>query len=152
MNANYRGKLKRPINLKAVNAVNSKLYVKPRQLVIKDEKGTLILFSSGDFRVMGCVDAVEASFLAFKYVDDFPEIYSQSYTCTAKLGFPVNLYKLSQCHNTKFYPELFGAVRMTKYNPVSVNVFSTGSIVACGLKEPEHMHVILNELSNLINM
>jgi len=44
---------------------------------------------------------------------------------------------------------LFGAFQMTKYNPVSVNVFSTGSIVACGLKEPEDMHIIIKELDEL---
>lgn len=136
---------------------NSTLFVRPRQLVIKDDKGTVILFGTGRFRVMGCVDPIDASLLAYKYTslfdsDDYPEIYSQSYTCAAKLGFPVNLYKLSEHCDTKFFPELFGAVRMTKYNPASVNVFSTGSVVTCGLKEPEQMYVILNELANLINI
>ena len=109
---------------------------------------------------MGCIDAIDAAFLALKYIceidkDDIPEIYSQSYTCTYKLPFNVNLHKMSQCANTMYNPELFGAIRMTKYNPVSVNVFSTGSIVACGLKEPEDMRVIIQEISNLrylINM
>ena len=139
---------------------NSKLYSKPCQLVIKDKNGTLILFSSGKFRVMGCVDALDASFLAFKYLmnidgEDYPEIYSQSYTSSAKLGYCVNLSKLSKSDNTLYIPELFAAVRMNKYNPISVNVFSTGSIVICGLKEPEDIYPILNELEELckvINM
>jgi TATA-box binding protein (TBP) (component of TFIID and TFIIIB) len=128
--------------------------------VIKDKNGTLILFSSGRFRVMGCVDILDASFLAFKYltaidVDDYPEIYSQSYTSKAKLGYCVNLFKLSTCNDTLYMPELFAAVRMCKYNPISVNVFSTGSIVVCGLKEPEYMYIILKELNDVckvINM
>jgi hypothetical protein len=40
---------------------------------------------------------------------------------------------------------------MNKYKPVSVNVFSTGSVVACGLKEPECIHDIVNDLVILIN-
>ncbi len=146
--------MKKCIDLKSVNAPNSKLYAKPHQLVIKDEMGTLILFSSGRFRIMGCVDAVDAHFLALKYTfdidsEDIPDIISQSYTCALKLGYNVNLYKLSQFSDTLYEPELFGAIRMTKYNPVSVNVFSTGSVVACGLKEPEDMHIIIKEVDEL---
>src|SRR5438093_5603371 len=84
VNANYRGSMKRRIDLKSVNAPNSKLYVKPHQLVIKDEKGTLIFFSSGRFRIMGCMDTVDAHFLALKYTfdidcEDTPNIYWKSY-------------------------------------------------------------------------
>ena len=122
--------------------------------MIKTETGTLILFSSGKFRVMGCVDAVDATFFAFTYTnkidsDDVPEIYSQSYTSHTKLGYNVNLCKLSMCEKTLYEPELFTAVRMMKYNPVSVNVFSSGSIVACGLKEPEHFYAIICDIDTL---
>ena len=120
-------------------------------------KGTVVLFSSGSFRVMGCVDAIEASFLAFHYIDqincdDIPEIYSQSYTSRTKLGYNVNLLKLCQCEKTLYEPELFAAVRMLKYNPVSVNVFSTGSIVACGLKEPDDFCIIVKEIDALCKL
>jgi TATA-box binding protein (TBP) (component of TFIID and TFIIIB) len=128
--------------------------------VIKDENGTLIFFNTGKFRVMGCIDAVDASFLAFKYImkigeDDIPDIQSQSYTSHAHLGYSVNIYKLSKCDGTIYEANLFCAIRMTKYNPVSVNVFSTGSIVFCGLREAEDIHIILNEVDALcksINM
>src|SRR6266849_1998389 len=128
VNANYRGSMQKCIDLKSVNVPNSKLYAKPHQLVIWDENGTLILFPSGRFRTMGCVDAVDAHFLALKYTfvidcEDIPEITSQSYTSSYKLGYSVNLYKLAKCNKTLYEPELFGAIRMTKYNPVSVNVF-----------------------------
>ena len=81
VNANFQGKLKQKINLKNLNIPNSKYHVKPRQLVIKNVKGTVILFSSGSFKVMGCVDAIEASFLTFCYTDkincdDIPKMYS----------------------------------------------------------------------------
>jgi TATA-box binding protein (TBP) (component of TFIID and TFIIIB) len=103
---------------------------------------------------MGCVDAVDATFLLLNYTlkiddDDIPELYSQSYTSTTKLGYSVNLFKLAMCEKTFYEPELFAAVRMTKYNPASINVFSTGSVVACGLKEPEDFYVILKEIDIL---
>ena len=105
---------------------------------------------------MGCVDAIDASFLAIKYTDlidtnDIPELYSQSYTSVVKLGHEINLNKLAECNQTLYIPEQFAAVRVTKYNPVSVNVFRTGSVVVCGLKEPEHIYTILSDLNVLIN-
>ena len=150
-NVNYRGKLKQSINLKNLNVPNSKYYTRPQQLVIKDEKGTVILFASGRFRVMGCVDVLEASLLAIKYAalidnDDVPDIYSQSYTSHTNLGYNVNLNKLCQYDHIIYEPELFTAARITKYNPVSVNVFSSGSIVACGLKELEHFYDIISDI------
>src|SRR6266852_2265164 len=96
VNVNYRGSMQKCIDLKSINAPNSKLHLKPHQLVIKDGKGTLIFFSSGKFRIMGCVDPIEATCLALKYCcdidnDDIPEIYSQSYTSTYKLDYNVDL-------------------------------------------------------------
>ena len=128
MNVNYRGKLKHPINLKTLNVPNSKLHLKPRQLVIKDENGTVILFASGSFRVMGCIDVLDASVLAFKYTlpideNDVPEIYFQSYTSVSSLGYNVNLNKLAECNDAFYEPELFPAVNRFKYNSVSINVF-----------------------------
>lgn len=103
---------------------------------------------------MGCIDPIEASLLAYKYTSlidnkDYPVLCSQTCTSIAKLGYSVNLYKLSECKNTLFIPELFAACRMTSYNPVSVNIFSTGSVVACGLKEPEDMIIILNDIDKI---
>src|SRR5277367_1117643 len=156
VNANFRGKLKNPINLKTINLENCKYYTNPHQLVIKEDKGTLILFGSGKFRVMGCVDELDAAFLAYKYIeqiasDDFPNMFVQSYMSVAKLGCSVDLIKLSQCKDTLYNPELFAAVQLTKYKPASVNVFSTGSVVVCGLREPNYMHVIVNDILILIN-
>jgi TATA-box binding protein (TBP) (component of TFIID and TFIIIB) len=155
VNMNY-SRLKKPINLKRLNVPHSKYHTIPHQLVIKNDEGTILFFSSGKFRVMGCIDAIDAAFLLVKYTDlidtnDIPELYSQSYTSVVKLGCEINLDKLSKCENTIYMPELFAAVRISKYKPVSVNVFCTGSVVVCGLKEPEHIHAILFDLKILIN-
>ena len=53
--------------VEADNQSEKSKYIK--QLVIKNVKGTVVLFSSGSFRMMGCVDAIETSFLAFHYID-----------------------------------------------------------------------------------
>jgi hypothetical protein len=48
INANYRSTHDKPVNLKRLHILLpkiSKLHVKPSQLVIKDEKGTVLFFS-----------------------------------------------------------------------------------------------------------
>src|SRR5277367_4595289 len=125
VNVNYRGQLKKPLNLKKLDVPHSNYHLIPHQLVINDDKGTVIFFSSGKFRVMGCINAIDALFLAFKYTDlidtnDIPELYSQSYTSVVKLGYEINLDKLAECSQTLYIPQLFAAVCVTKNNPVSV--------------------------------
>ena len=64
-NANFKGEFGKNVDLCQLHksTPNSKLCMKPYQLVVKDLKGTLILFSNGKFRTMGCIDELEASFL-----------------------------------------------------------------------------------------
>jgi TATA-box binding protein (TBP) (component of TFIID and TFIIIB) len=159
-NANYKGDLHQSIDLIKLSQKlpNSKFHHKPCQLVVKDTKGTVIFFNNGKFRVMGCIDELDASFLVFDYIIkinknsiDFPSIQLQTFTSRAQLGFRINLSKLaaaaaSSSSTVIYEPELFPAVRICKYNPASVNVFSTGSILVCGLKAPDEMLDILNYL------
>jgi TATA-box binding protein (TBP) (component of TFIID and TFIIIB) len=106
---------------------------------------------------MGCVDELDATFLALKYTlqidnEHTPQIQSQSYTSRVKLGYQVNLNKLveqQQQQQILYEPELFCAVRMMKYKPLSVNVFSTGAIVVCGLREPEDIYDIVSDINDV---
>ena len=157
VNVNYRGQMnKKAVILQSMKFENSKLHNKPQQLVVKDSQGTIIFFNSGKFRVMGCLDPLDAAFLALKYTlqideDDLPELKTQSYTSRFNLGYQINLQKLSAAlkDDILYEPELFCALRMCKYRPLSVNVFSSGSIVVCRLKEPEDMYPIISEIDNL---
>jgi hypothetical protein len=45
-NANYRGEFGKSINLRKVNIPNSKLCMKPYQLVVKGTNGTLVMANS----------------------------------------------------------------------------------------------------------
>ena len=152
-NSNYKGESGKSIDLRKLHSAlpTSKLCIKPLQLVIKDLRGTLILFSNGKFRVMGCIDEFEASFLAFAYLpsDSFPSITLQSYTLKWELGFHVNLRKMVRDVPCVYEPELFPALRLKQFNPVSVNIFNTGKVVVCGLRDPEEMHVMQLTLRRL---
>src|SRR5271154_6972869 len=151
-NANYRADLKHSVDLcKLYKKIpNSTLHRKPHQLVVKDSLGTVLFFASGKIRVMGCIDELEAAFLVYTYtalIGEFPPIMLQSYTSNSHLGFRVSLYKIAaDVKDAVYEPELFPAVRIGEYNPVSVNVFTTGKVIVCGLRDAEQMCDILSKL------
>jgi len=161
VNCNFKSNLNKPLNLSLIHSLmpNSKLYTKPSQLIIKDEDGTLIFFSNGKHRVMGCKDEFDATLLAYKYValidksdDDFPLLYSQSSTVRVLFHKKIHLPSLSHIHSNMssnqvhFEPEIFPAVLIRKYKPLSVNVFSTGKIIICGVRDMEQVHSIMKDL------
>ena len=153
-NANYKGTMEHTIELPGLykKIPNSFLHRKPHQLVVKDPKGTILFFQSGKFRVMGCVDELEATFLVYKYTkfindDEFPPVTLQSYSSTSHLGFKVILENMAASSNSFLYePELFPALRIREFNPASVNLFSTCKIIACGLRDADQMSDILSKL------
>src|SRR5208282_3219857 len=120
-NANFKGEFKKKIDLRQLHSKipNSKLHTKPFQLVVKDPQGTVILFSNGKFRTMGCIDELEAGFLAYKYLETstFPSITLQSYTSKCELGFRINLEKMVNCVPCVYEPEVFPALRLKEYKP-----------------------------------
>ena len=153
-NANYKCDVKHSVNLYKLHKKipNSILHMKPHQLVVKNEKGTVLFFGSGKIRVMGCVDELEATFLVYTYIalisdDEFPPITIQSYTSKSYMGFRVSLGKMAAALEGVMYePELFPALRIKGYNPLSVNVFTTGKVIVCGLRDADEMYDILSEL------
>jgi TATA-box binding protein (TBP) (component of TFIID and TFIIIB) len=153
-NANYRGDMKHPVNLQKLHKKisNSKLYKKPHQLVVKDLNGTVLFFPSGKFRVMGCIDELDATFLVYKYTTlihdaEFPPLTLQSYTMKLHLGFRVALGKMAAALEGVVYePELFPSLRLREYNPASISVFTTGKIMVCGLRDANDIYDILNKL------
>ena len=168
VNANYRSTHDKCINLNHFHSLLpkiSKLCVKPAQLVIKDVKGTLLFFSNGKLRIMGCIDELDATFLAYKYTmmldDDYnlQPVYSQSKTVRVVLNNKrINLSTfVTVCTSSalitfQYEPELFPAVLIRKYKPISVNVFSSGKIILCGVREIEQVHDIIHELKPYLDM
>src|SRR5271156_4506504 len=161
VNCNYKSDLAKPINLSLLESLfaNSKLYSKLSQLIIKDTAGTLIFFSNGKHRVMGCKDELDATLLAYKYVamidksdNDFPLLYSQSSTVRVLFHKRIHLPSLSHIYSNMssnqvhFEPEIFPTVLIRKYKPLPVNVFSIGKIIICGVRDMEQVHSIMMDL------
>ena len=137
---------------------------KPCQYIDRDGPYTLIFFRNGKCRIMGCKKPIDTKLIKYK----IKNIQIQSVTVTIDLGTTVNLYQLSgkKLLYLNFYnitleklrmnslhePELFPALRYTKYNPLCVNVFSSGKVVILGLKSLNFkciVNPIINDIKEL---
>ena len=138
INNNFRSTHDKDIDLKKLHLLLpniNKLHIKPSQLVVKDDKATIIFFRTGKMRIMGCIEELDATFLAYKYtmmLDDdynFQPVYLQSMTVrvTLKQGgsgdgeVKINLPKFAREYTSlplQFEPELFPAVLLKKYKPI----------------------------------
>ena len=94
---------------------------------------------------------MKATFLAYKYtmmLDDdcnFQPVYTQSMTVKVVYNKWINLNKFAlECTVSplQYERELFPAVLLKKYKPVSVNVFSSGKIIMCGVRDIEQVDVM----------
>jgi Transcription factor TFIID (or TATA-binding protein, TBP) len=115
----------------------------PYQIVIPiDNGGKMLLFPSGKCRLMGLNQPFSEDIqLPLK----IHNVEIQSVTVTCHIGNQINLLKLARQmpHKERIYePELFPALRMTKFNPICVNVFSTGKVVILGLKSLSYQNLL----------
>ena len=144
-NINYKGKVSSDI-ISKLNFPKGK----PSQVVDKSGKYTIIFFRSGNCRIMGCKKPIEKNELQH----DIQNIRMQSMSVVINLGIRINLYRLSKLTKCWFEPELFPALRLNKYDPICVNVFSTGKIVILGIKNLNYkvyVDNIIYDLYHLIN-
>lgn len=115
----------------------------PYQLVMPiDNVGKLLLFPSGKCRLMGLKTPVSEDMRLPLKINDL-EI--QSITVTYNLGRQINLLKVAKqltCKRCMYEPELFPALRMKRFDPICVNVFSTGKVVILGLKSLSYQSLI----------
>lgn len=115
----------------------------PQQIVIKHKTFSLVLFNSGQLRIMG-----KATYnIAYSFLKSIKLIYSHvitdlhltSQTVVFKLMnslCPINLItfvkEYSDDVNIKLNSELFPAVSLHHWKPIHVNLFSSGKIVVLG--------------------
>src|SRR5438552_14055689 len=122
INTNFRTSLKTKIDLESFHQLlpSSKLFIKPRQLVVKDDMGVLVFFSNGKMRIMGCNDDFDATILAYKYIalvaNETPDIQLQSMTMKVATSKHINLSQLHQLISpSALQLKLFPALMIQKY-------------------------------------
>jgi len=143
VNINYKGKVSQDVISKMQFPIG-----KPSQIIDKSGKYTIVFFKTGNCRIMGCKKPIETNKLQYNIED----IRLQSLTIVINIGVAVNLYKLARITKCWFEPELFPALRLTKYDPICVNVFSTGKIVILGLRNLNYGGYVDNITSDLYNL
>lgn len=135
-NINYKAKtMKENINHLDFNVG------KPQQLVFKYDEYTIILFKNGSCRIMGCKKAIyDNTVLPFGI--EIERI--QSIVVTFDIRHEINLQKLSieMGLDCMYEPELFPALRYSRYDPLCVNIFATGKIVILGLKSLDYTELV----------
>ena len=134
----------------------------PQQLVIpltlansSLDHGKMIIFRSGKCRLMGLrkpITAPEELQLPLRVVN----LQLQSATAVMQLGYQVHLLTLAKCLPLKYFmyePELFPALRLTLFNPLCVNVFSSGKVTILGLRSDDFStnQIRMRDIENFIN-
>ena len=123
----------------------------PRMFVVRHNDFKLIIFPNRKCRLMGCKKPINT-------MDNLPYKITiksiQSITVTFKVDKSINLYRLSSKVNCRYEPELFPALRLLDYNPLCVNVFTSGKVVVLGIKQLNYnklIHSIIDYLDEQIN-
>lgn len=118
-------------------------HAKPQQIIIRTDKYVILIFKSGKCRVMGCKEPLDVAGISY----GIKNIEIQSVTVVADIGVIINLHHLAQELQAQcmYEPELFPALRYIKYNPLCVNIFSSGKITILGLKTLDY-HCLVNDI------
>ena len=76
----------------------------------------------------------------------------QSVTVVEKLNQTLNLHKLSvmlDC-DAMYEPELFPALRFLKFNPMCVNIFSTGKVIILGIRVDDCENIVSDIMNTIL--
>ena len=128
VNINYKGKVTENLDRFQFDKIG-----KPKQHVHRGLYFTILIFRTGNCRIMGC----RKPLTEFDKLPFGIKIQSlQSITVTYNFKQSIDLHKLSQMMGTdcSYEPEIFPALRYLHYNPLCVNIFHSGKMVILGIR------------------
>ena len=128
----------------------------PEQYIVKfDNRSTMLIFKSGKFRVMGNGDPAAAILnilsVAIQFTDVIPLVTMKIMTGVYGYDRKIHLGKLADATESLLDLENFPAVQIKKFKPVHVNVFSTGCVTICGLKNIDYGNYIKSYLDSIMS-
>ena len=174
VNAVYKARLKKhKLDLHHLSSLipNSVLRIgRPTQLSVEINKVKIFLFCGRGVRVMGkgdllTTDCLSNELMAYghmlavleHFTEEMPALELQTMTVTAQVENwqKTNFTRFIQECGFKTYHdfEIFSALRITQFNPVCVNLFSSGKLVMCGVKsieQAEEIQLTINTCYNTI--
>jgi TATA-box binding protein (TBP) (component of TFIID and TFIIIB) len=118
---------------------------RPKQCIINCNEYKIVVFPSRSCRIMGCRKELNFSEIPFKI--DIQCI--QSITLSANINEKINLFKLSEFLGVtaRYEPEIFPCLRLLQYNPICVNVFSSGKIIFLGIRSLDYNEFVTNVIT-----
>jgi len=168
VNSIYRGKLNLLFDLSkcyyTLQSIfsNIKLSSKlPQQLILRFGDCTLLLFNSGQFRIMGRA-ALDKALVHLEsihsiYSDIITALHLVSQTFVFQIDIamcPINLHYIAKYYthdiNVRFECELFPALTLHYWRPVHINVFSNGKVVVLGKDSEKYLTEIEDWINNTI--
>ena len=103
---------------------------------------------------MGSVDELDANInvydVTFKICDQTPDLQLQTMTVMFKHPKRISLTNLYPLLHSHLDAENFPGLQVWKYKPIHVNVFSSGIVIMCGIKNIADANLIKLELESLL--
>jgi TATA-box binding protein (TBP) (component of TFIID and TFIIIB) len=89
---------------------------------------------------MGCRKELNVKLLPF----EIENVIIQSMTAVINIDSRINLTKMSIAmgRNCLYEPEIFPALRYIKYNPLCINIFTSGKVIILGLRSLDQTDLI----------
>src|SRR3981189_3127105 len=114
----------------------------------------MLILKSAKFRVTGNGDPTAAILnilsVAIQFTDVIPLVTIQTITGVYGYDRKIHLGKLAHAAESLWDLKNFPAVQIKKFKPVHVNVFSTGCVTICGLKNIDYGNYIKRYLDSII--
>jgi len=150
VNINYKGQLAAG-ELSKIEPFKEKIKPPVQKVIETSLDGVrMMVFPSGKFRLMG----VKQPLTSYDGLPLMPATMTlQSATIVGNYGESINLRALAADLTSRwciYEPELFPAARLLEFNPLCVNVFSTGKIVILGVKELDKVEELLAQVFTVI--
>lgn len=135
-NINYKGVVTDNLDKFQFNRIG-----KPKQYIYRDLNFTILIFKTGNCRIMGCRKPL-TDFTKLPFGIEIKSL--QSMTVTYNFNQSIHLFKLvdllgSDC---SYEPELFPALRYLSYNPLCVNIFHTGKMTILGIRTLDYKEIL----------
>ena len=150
VNINYKGQLAAG-ELNKIEPFSEKIKPPVQKVIQTSLSGArMMVFPSDKFRLMG----VKEPLTSYECLPLMPATMTlQSATIVGNYGESINLRTLAADLTSRwclYEPELFPAARLLEFNPLCVNVFSTGKIVILGVKELDKCSELFDKVSTVI--
>jgi Transcription factor TFIID (or TATA-binding protein, TBP) len=122
----------------------------PYMQIYKTNGYTLIKFKSRKCRIMGRKIPPK---LPFSVNERRVQTMSASHTCKERRS--INLKEATHHfkqlgYKIEYEPEIFPAMRLLDFNPICVNLFSSGKVTLLGLKNEKQGHDIVLKIENCL--